>query len=51
MEVLAIERDDTSGFLASVLECVQAERGDRGSIRHVPDTEYATLLVEFIVVR
>ena len=49
MEVLAVEGDDAGGFLAAVLQRVQAERGDGGGVGHVPDAEHAAFLVELVV--
>ena len=49
VEPLAIVADDPGRLLAAMLQRMQAERGNRGGIRHVPDAEYATLIVEFVV--
>ena len=36
-------------FLAAMLQRVQAERGDGRGVGHVPDAEYAALLVQLVV--
>ena len=41
MEALAVEGDDAGGFLAAVLERVQAERGDGGGVGMAEDAEHA----------
>ena len=41
MEALAVEGDDAGGFLAAMLERVQAERGDRGRVGMAEDAEDA----------
>src|SRR5260370_41117547 len=46
VESLAIERDDTGSFLAPVLERMQAERGDRGSVGVSEYAEDAALFVQ-----
>ena len=51
MEVVAVEADDAGRFLAAVLQRVQAERGHRGGVGHLPDAEDAALLVELVVAR
>ena len=44
MEALAVEGNDAGGFLAAVLERVQAERGDGGGVGMVEDAEDAAFL-------
>ncbi len=46
METLAVERDDAGGFLAAVLEGVQAERGNRGGVGMTENAEYAAFFAE-----
>ena len=50
VEVLAVMGDDPGGFLAAVLEGVQAEGGEGGGVGVVPDAEDAAFLVHFVVV-
>ena len=46
MEPLAVERDDTGGFLATVLQGMQAERRDGRGIRMAENAEYAALFAQ-----
>ena len=48
VEALAVVGDDAGGFLAAVLERVQAERGDGGGVGMVEDAEDAALLAQAI---
>ena len=41
VETLAVEGDDAGGFLAAVLQRVQAERGDGGGVGMAEDAEHA----------
>jgi hypothetical protein len=40
MEALAVERDDSGGFLAAVLQSVKAERGNCGRVGVAENTEH-----------
>jgi len=51
VETLTIECGDAAGFLAAVLEGVEAQGGDPGGLRDVPDTEHAALEARGVVVR
>jgi hypothetical protein len=51
MEALAVEGHDAGGFLAAVLERVQAERGDGGGIRVAEYAEHAALLAQAVGIR
>jgi hypothetical protein len=46
VEVLAVEAHDACGFLAAMLERMQAERSQRRGVRVVENTEYAALFVQ-----
>ena len=46
MEPLAVEGDDTGGFLAAVLQGMQAERRDRRGVRMAENAEYAALFAQ-----
>jgi hypothetical protein len=46
VEAGAVEGNDAGGFLAAVLQGVQAERGDGGSLGMAVDAEHAALLAE-----
>jgi hypothetical protein len=46
VKVFAVEADDTGRFLAAMLECVQAERRQRGSVGMIENPEDAALLVQ-----
>ena len=46
----AVEADDAGGFLAAVLERVEAERDEAGGAVGAPDSENAALLAELVVV-
>ena len=50
MEPLAVEGDDAGGFLAAVLEGVQAERGDRRGVGMAEDAEDAAFLAQPVAV-
>ena len=50
METLAVEGDDAGGFLAAMLERVQAERGDGGGIGMAEDAEHAAFLAQGVAV-
>jgi hypothetical protein len=50
VELPTVVGDDAGGFLAAVLQGVQAKGGQRGGIGMAEDAENAALLVEFIVV-
>ena len=51
VEAGAVEAGDPGGFLPAMLQGVQAERGDRGGVGHVPDAEDAAFLVQGVVAR
>jgi hypothetical protein len=51
VEALAVEGDDAGGFLAAVLECVQAERGYGGGVGMTEYAEYPAFLAQAIGVR
>ncbi len=51
MKPLAVERDDTGGFLAAMLEGVQAERGDGGGVGMIEDAEHAAFLAQAVRIR
>ena len=46
VEAAAVEGDDAGGFLAAMLERVQAERGDRGGLGVAEDAEHAAFLAQ-----
>ncbi len=48
MEASAVEGDDAGGFLAAVLERMQAESGQRRRVRMVIDAEDAAFLVQLV---
>ena len=50
VKALAVEGDDAGGFLAAVLQRVQAERGDGGGIGMAEDAEHAAFLAQPVVV-
>ena len=50
MEALAVEGDDAGGFLAAMLQGVQAERGDRGGVGMAEDAEDAAFLAQPVAV-
>ena len=50
VEFLAVEGGDACGFLAAVLQGVQAQRDDRGGAVGAMNTKDAALLAEFVVV-
>ena len=51
VETLAVEGDDAGGFLAAVLQRVQAERGDRSRVRVAENAEYAALFAQPIGIK
>jgi hypothetical protein len=50
IEPVSVEGDDARGFLAAMLQGVQAEGGDRGGVGVVVDAEDAALLAQPISV-
>ena len=50
MEALAVEGDDAGGFLAAVLQGVQAERGDGGGVGMAENAEHAAFLAQPVAV-
>ena len=50
VKTLAVVADDAGGFLAAVLQGVEAECGEGGGVGVVPDAEDATFLVHLVVV-
>ena len=50
MEDAAVEGDDAGGFLAAVLQGVEAERDDRRGIRVAVDAEDAAFLAQGVAV-
>ena len=46
VEALAVETDDAGGFLAAVLQRVQAERGDGGGVGMAENAEHAAFLAQ-----
>ena len=50
MIIGAVEGDDTGGFLAAMLERVEAERDEAGGAFGAPDSENAALLAELVVI-
>ncbi len=50
MEPRAVEGDDAGGFLAAMLERMQAERGDGGSVGMAEDAEHAAFLAQPVAV-
>src|SRR6202035_3966721 len=51
VETLAVEGDDAGGFLAAVLQRVQAERRNRGRVRVAENAEYAALFAQPIRIK
>ena len=51
VEMAAVVGDDARGFLAAMLQGMQAERGVGGGIGGPVDAEQRAFLVEFVVVR
>ena len=49
VEMLAVVGDDAGGFLAAVLQGVQAERGELGCVRMAEDAEDAAFLPQPII--
>jgi hypothetical protein len=49
VEIRAVARNDAGGFLAAMLECVEAEVGEVGSFGMTEDAEDTTLVVKMIV--
>ena len=50
LQFRAVARDDAGGFLAAMLERVEAEIGEVGRLRMTEDAEDATVVVEVVVV-
>ena len=50
MEMLAVEAGDAGGFLAAVLQRVEAERDEARRIVGAPDAENAALFAQLVVV-
>ena len=50
VKALAVAGDDAGGFLAAVLEGVEAQHGQRGCIGMVVDAEERTLLLQLVVI-
>ena len=50
VEMLAVEAGDAGGFLAAVLERVEAERDEARGVVGAPDAEDAALLAQLVVV-
>src|SRR5258707_1271296 len=48
MEALAVECHDAGGFLAAVLQRVQAERRDRGGVGMPENAEHAAFLMQAV---
>ena len=51
VKAFAVIGDDAGGFLAAVLQRVQAERGDRGSVGMAENAEHAALLAQAVGIR
>jgi hypothetical protein len=51
MKALAVEGDDARRLLSTVLERVQAERGERRRVGMAPDAEHAAFLVQPVGLR
>src|SRR5664280_2614567 len=51
METLAVETDDAGGFLAAMLERVQAERGDGGGVGMAENAEHAAFFAQPVGIR
>ena len=51
MEALAVVGDDAGGFLAAVLQRVQAKRGDGGSVGMTEDAEHAAFFAQPVGIR
>jgi hypothetical protein len=49
MKALAVRRDDSGGFLATVLQLMQAEVGELGGLGVIVDSYDATFVFEFVV--
>ena len=49
VEMVAVEADDAGGFLAAMLEGVEAERGQRRGVGMVEDAEDAALLMQAVL--
>ncbi len=50
MVALAVVADDAGGFLAAVLQGVQAEGREGGGVRRVPHAKHAAFFVRLVVV-
>ena len=48
VEAMAVEGDDTGRLLATMLECVQPQRGDGGGVHVAVDAEDAAFLAESV---
>jgi hypothetical protein len=48
VKLMAVEGDDTGGFLAPMLQCMQAERGQRGGIDVTVNAEDSAFLARFV---
>ena len=51
MKTPAVEGDDAGGFLAAMLERMQAERGDGGGIGMAENAEHPAFLAEAVGIR
>ena len=51
VEADAVESDDAGGFLAAMLQGVQAKGGNRGGVGMIEDPEDAALLAQPVAVR
>src|SRR5438105_2502751 len=51
MKSLAVESNDAGSFLTAMLECMQAERSDRGGIWVSENAEHAAFLTQAIAAR
>jgi hypothetical protein len=47
----AVEGDDAAGFLATVLEAVEAQRRDGGGVRMAADAEHPAFFAEPVAVK
>jgi hypothetical protein len=51
VEAFTVEGGDAAGFLAPVLQGVQTERRDGGSLGHAVDAEHAAFEAQLVIVR
>jgi hypothetical protein len=51
VKTLAVKADNPGGFLAAMLQRVEAERGNRRGVGVAEDTEYAALFTQPIAVK